>query len=86
LPYGECHERLEDEEKEKEEEEKFLKELVTSDICFMNEMVYLSVIMLKADICLIKICIKEHENVLWIFSRSICILILCCICYMFIVG
>jgi hypothetical protein len=71
-PYGGCHERLEDEEKEEEEEEKFLKELVTSDLCFMNEMV------LKTATCLIKICTKEHENVPWIFSRSICILILCC--------
>lgn len=42
--------------------------------------------MVKTAICLIKICVKEHENVLWIFSRSICILILCCIHYMFIVG
>jgi len=38
--YGECLERLEDEEKEEEEKEKFLKELVTRDICFMSEMVY----------------------------------------------
>jgi hypothetical protein len=45
--YGECHERLEDEEKEEEEEEKFLEQLVTSDICFTSKMVYLSVIMLK---------------------------------------
>jgi len=82
--YGECHGRLEDEEKE--EEEKFLRELVTSNICFMSEMVYLSVIMLKNAIRLLKISIKEHENVLWIFSRSICILILCCIRYIFIVG
>jgi hypothetical protein len=48
--------------------------------------VYLSVIMLKTAVCLIKICINEHESVLWIFSRSICILIFCCICYMFIVD
>jgi hypothetical protein len=74
-PYGECHERLEDEEREEEEEEKFLKELVTSNVCFTSEMVYLSVIMLKTAICLIMVCKKEHENVLWIFSRSICILI-----------
>jgi hypothetical protein len=47
-------------EKEEEEAEKFLKELVTSDICFMNKMVYLSVIILKTAICLINICIKEH--------------------------
>jgi hypothetical protein len=72
--YGECHERLENKEKE-EKEEKFLKKLVISDISFTSKMVYLSVIMLKTAICLIKVCIKEHENVLWIFSRSICILI-----------
>jgi len=75
---------IEDEEKEEEEEEKFLRELLTTDICFMSEMVYLSVIMLRNAICLIKICIKEHENVLWVFSRSICILILCCVRYIFI--
>lgn len=80
------HQGLEDKEKEEEEEEKFLKELVTSYICFMSEMMYLSVITLETAICVIKIRVKEHENVLWIFSRSICILILHCIHYMFIVG
>jgi hypothetical protein len=71
-PYGECHQRLEDEDKEEEEEEKFSKETVTSDVCFTSQMVCLSVIMLKTAICFIKICIKEHESVLWIFSKSIC--------------
>ena len=52
-PYGECHERLEDEDKEEEEEEKFFKETVTSDVCFTSKMVYLSVIMLKTAICFI---------------------------------
>jgi len=84
--YGECHGRLEVEEKEEKEEEKFLRELVTSDICFTSKMVYICIIMLKNAICLIKICVKEHENVLWIFSRSICILILCCTHCIFIVG
>jgi hypothetical protein len=89
-PYRECHERLEEEEeqgeKEEEEKKKFLKDLVTSDICCMSEMVYLSITMLKTAICLIKIGIKEHTNVLWILSMSNCIWILCCIHYMFIVG
>jgi hypothetical protein len=53
FPNGECHERLEDEDKEEEEEEKFFKENVTSDVCFTSEMVYLSVIMLKTAICFI---------------------------------
>jgi len=80
------HQGLEDKEKEEEEEEKFLKKLVTSYICFMSEMMYLSVITLETAICVINIRVKEHENVFWIFSRSICILILRCIHYIFIVG